>query len=165
MQHHVARLRRALGEDAIRLAADGYALDRAVVDAIQFQELLAAARGALRAGDARGAADTIAAALATLARAGIGRSSSVRLGHGRGRRLDALRLDALEEHFEAALALGEHGEVAAAVRAALEENPFRERLWGRLMLALYRCGARRTRSKCSGGQAGPPGGAGTRARP
>jgi predicted ATPase len=46
----------------------------------------------------------------------------------------------LEERFEAALALGEHGEVAAAIRAALEENPFRERLWGQLMLALYRCG-------------------------
>ena len=64
VQHHVTRLRRALGPDTIRLAADGYALDGAVVDAIQFEELLAAARGALRAGDARGAADTIADALA-----------------------------------------------------------------------------------------------------
>ena len=64
VQHHVARLRRALGEDSIRLAADGYALDGAAIDAVQFEELLAAARGELRAGDARGAADTIADALA-----------------------------------------------------------------------------------------------------
>ena len=41
---------------------------------------------------------------------------------------------------EAALALGEHAEIELAVRAALEESPFRERLWGQLMLALYRGG-------------------------
>ncbi len=64
VQHHVTRLRRALGEDAIRLAADGYALDGALVDAIQFEELLAAARSALRAGDPRGAEETVAEALA-----------------------------------------------------------------------------------------------------
>jgi hypothetical protein len=33
---------------------------------------------------------------------------------------DALRLDALEERFEAALALGEHAEVGVAIRTALE---------------------------------------------
>jgi DNA-binding SARP family transcriptional activator len=63
VQHHVTRLRRALGTDTIRLAADGYALEDAVVDASEFEELLTAARTALRAGDARGAADTIADAL------------------------------------------------------------------------------------------------------
>ena len=140
VQHHVARLRRALGDDAIRLAADGYALDEAMVDAIQFEELLAAARGALRAGDARGAADTIADALALWrgpALLGLPQSS---WATAEAARLDSLRLDALEERFEAALALGEHGDVGAAIRAALEESPFRERLWGQLMLTLYRSG-------------------------
>ena len=56
------------------------------------------------------------------------------------RRLEALRVDALEERFEAALALGEHREIVSALRATLDENPFRERLWGQLMLALYRGG-------------------------
>ena len=140
VQHHVARLRRALGDDAIRLAADGYALDGAMVDATQFEELLAAARGALRAGDARGAADTIADALALWrgpALLGLPQSS---WATAEAARLDSLRLDALEERFEAALALGEHGDVGAAIRAALEESPFRERLWGQLMLTLYRSG-------------------------
>jgi predicted ATPase/DNA-binding SARP family transcriptional activator len=140
VQHHVARLRRALGDDAIRLAADGYALDGAMVDAIQFEELLAAARAALRAGDARGAADTIADALALWrgpALLGLPQSS---WATAEAVRLASLRLDALEERFEAALALGEHADVAAAIRAALEESPFRERLWGQLMLALYRSG-------------------------
>jgi hypothetical protein len=56
------------------------------------------------------------------------------------RRLESLRVDALEEQFEAALALGDHREIVTALRAALKENPFRERLWGQLMLALYRSG-------------------------
>ena len=140
VQHHVTRLRRALGTDTIRLAADGYALDGAVVDAIQFEELLPAARGALRAGDARGAADTIADALSLWrgpALLGLPQSA---WATAEARRLDALRLDALEERFEAALALGEHADLVSAIRAALDESPFRERLWGQLMLALYRSG-------------------------
>ena len=140
VQHHVTRLRRALGPDTIRLAADGYALEAAVLDALEFEELLAAARGALRAGDARGAADTIADALALWrgpALLGLPQSSWATAEAGR---LGSLRLDALEERFEAALALGEHADLVPAIRAALEESPFRERLWGQLMLALYRCG-------------------------
>ena len=140
VQHHVARLRPALGEDAIRLAADGYALEGAAVDAIQFEELLAAAHSALRAGDARGAADTVAEALALWrgpALLGLPQSS---WATAEAARLDSLQLDALEERFEAALALGEHAHLVSAMRAALEKSPFRERLWGHLMLALYRSG-------------------------
>jgi DNA-binding SARP family transcriptional activator len=140
VQHHVTRLRRALGPDTIRLAADGYALESGVVDAIEFEELLTATRTALRAGDAREAADTITDALALWrgpALLGLPQSPWATAEAGR---LDSLRLDALEERFEAALALGDHGEVAAGIRAALEESPFRERLWGQLMLALYRSG-------------------------
>ena len=140
VQHHVARLRRALGDDAIRLAPDGYALEGAQVDAVEFEQLLGAARAALRAGDARGAADTVADALALWrgpALLGLPQST---WATAEARRLDALRLDALEEQFEAALALGEHADIGPAVRKALEESPFRERLWGQLMLALYRCG-------------------------
>jgi predicted ATPase/DNA-binding SARP family transcriptional activator len=140
VQHHVTRLRRSLGADTIRLAADGYELDGAVVDAIQFEELLAAARGALRAGDAREAADTIASALSLWrgpALLGLPQSPWATAEAGR---LESLRLDALEERFEAALALGEHADLVSAIRAALDESPFRERLWGQLMLALYRSG-------------------------
>ena len=106
----------------------------------EFEELLTAARSALRAGDARGAADTIADALALWrgpALLGLPQSSWATAEAGR---LDSLRLDALEERFEAALALGEHADLVPAIRAALEESPFRERLWGQLMLALYRSG-------------------------
>jgi predicted ATPase/DNA-binding SARP family transcriptional activator len=140
VQHHVTRLRRALGADTIRLAADGYALEDAVVDALEFEELLTAGRAVLQAGDAREAADTIADALSLWrgpALLGLPQST---WAAAEARRLDALRLDALEARFEAALALGEHAGLVPAIRAALDESPFRERLWGQLMLALYRSG-------------------------
>jgi predicted ATPase len=56
------------------------------------------------------------------------------------RRLETMHVDALEEDFEVRLALGEHRELTPALRSALADNPFRERLWGQLMLALYRSG-------------------------
>ena len=52
VQHHVSRLRAALGAESIAAAPDGYALAGATVDALRFEELLARARSAGRAGDA-----------------------------------------------------------------------------------------------------------------
>jgi len=55
-------------------------------------------------------------------------------------RLDHLRLDVIEGRLEAELALGMHAELVAELEALVGEHPFRERLWGQLMLALYRSG-------------------------
>ena len=55
-------------------------------------------------------------------------------------RLEELRIDALEESFEAALELGEHREIVSELQQAVRERPFREQLWRQLMLALYRSG-------------------------
>jgi DNA-binding SARP family transcriptional activator/nucleotide-binding universal stress UspA family protein len=54
------------------------------------------------------------------------------------RRLDELRLGALEQRIEAELALGRHAEVIGELEGLLAENPLRERLCIQLMLALYR---------------------------
>jgi predicted ATPase/DNA-binding SARP family transcriptional activator len=140
LHHHVARLRGALGEESIVGSPDGYAVKEASVDARRFEELLAQTRDALRDGDVRTAADAVTSALALWrgpALQGLPRTASF---NDEARRLEALRVDALEEQFEAALALGEHRELTARLRSSLTENPFRERLWGQLMLALYRSG-------------------------
>jgi DNA-binding SARP family transcriptional activator len=140
LQHHVARLRAALGPESIVASPDGYALKEASVDALRFEELLGRARAALREGDPRVGAECAASGLGLWrgpALQGLCDSSWLRAA---ARRLEALRVDMLEERFEAALALGEHREIVAGLRAALEESPFRERLWGQLMLALYRSG-------------------------
>ena len=140
LHHHVARLRASLGEDAIAGSADGYALQDAGVDAADFEALLAETRSASRAGDVEAAAEAVAAALALWRGPALQGLTETAWFSAEARRLETLRVDALEEQFEAALALGEHRELVPALRAVLEENPFRERIWGQLMLALYRGG-------------------------
>jgi hypothetical protein len=56
------------------------------------------------------------------------------------RRLEELRLTALERRIEADLDLGFHGELVGELQALVAEHPLRERLRGQLMLALYRSG-------------------------
>jgi WD40 repeat protein/DNA-binding SARP family transcriptional activator len=56
------------------------------------------------------------------------------------RRLEELRLHVLEELFDAKLAVSRHAEVAAELPPLVKEHPTRERLWGQLMVALYRSG-------------------------
>ena len=140
IQHHVARLRAALGQESIVGSSDGYALGDASIDAARFEELLGEARDAMREGDARSAGECVELALALWRGRALHGLPGTEWFGAEARRLEALRVDALEERFEAALARGEHRELVSALRATLDENPFRERLWGQLMLALYRGG-------------------------
>ncbi len=140
LQHHVARIRAVLGPKAIVASADGYVLPDASVDALRFERLLAEARATLREGDVRAGADAAALALSLWRGPALEGLTDTPWFSAEARRLESLRVDAREEQFEAALALGEHREIVSALRAALAEEPFRERLWGQLMLALYRSG-------------------------
>ena len=56
------------------------------------------------------------------------------------RRLEELRIRALECRVDAQLALGRHAEVIGELESLLIEAPTREHTAGQLMLALYRCG-------------------------
>ena len=56
--------------------------------------------------------------------------------------LAELRLSVLEGRIEADLELGRHNEVIGELIQLVEEQPFRERLVGQLLLALYRSGRR-----------------------
>jgi DNA-binding SARP family transcriptional activator len=55
-------------------------------------------------------------------------------------RLEDLRLVATERRIEAQLALGCHRELVSELEALIRQYPFREQLWARLMVALYRSG-------------------------
>jgi DNA-binding SARP family transcriptional activator len=140
VHHHVARLRAALGQGSIVGSRNGYALVGATTDALVFEDLLIDARAALREGDPRRAAEVAARALSLWrgpALEGLADTDAVR---AEADRLDKLRIDALEERFDAALELGEHREIVSELQQAVQESPFRERLWRQLMLALYRSG-------------------------
>ena len=140
LQQHVVRLRTALGHGSIAATAEGYVLAEAAVDALEFEALVTQARAALRDHDARTAADLLDRAVALWRGTALQGLPDSTWATAESRRLETLRVDALEEQFEAALALGEHLELMARIPQALADSPYRERLWGQLMVALYRSG-------------------------
>jgi DNA-binding SARP family transcriptional activator len=62
------------------------------------------------------------------------------------RALEEKRLQALMQRVEADLAAGAAGELVAELESLVSAQPFEERVWGQLMLALYRSGRQRMRS-------------------
>ena len=84
LQHHVARLRAVLGQEAIVASDDGYALVDAAVDALRFEELLGEARVAMREGDAAAAAESIALGARPLARSRAARAHGYDMVQCRG---------------------------------------------------------------------------------
>ena len=57
-----------------------------------------------------------------------------------GARLEEARLAAVEDWVDAHLALGHHAALVGELEALTRSNPLRERLWGQLMVGLYRSG-------------------------
>ena len=55
-------------------------------------------------------------------------------------RLEELRLACIEDRIDADLGCGRHAELVGELEALVGEQPLRERPWGQLMVALYRCG-------------------------
>jgi predicted ATPase/DNA-binding SARP family transcriptional activator len=136
---YVSRLRSALGENALFARPPGYVLDieDELVDARRFERLYREGRDALARGAAGLAADRLGAALALWQGPAF---SDVRDGGivaDEARRLDELRLVALEERIDAELSLGRHASLVAELERLVAEEPLRERLWRQLVLALY----------------------------
>jgi predicted ATPase/DNA-binding SARP family transcriptional activator len=144
LQGYAHRLRRTLGPDAWRLTTrpPGYQLKISTgeLDAQRFQDLATAGRRALVRDDPQAAADQLAAGLRLWRGPLLADLDEVAALEPERARLEALRLTALEDRIEADLALGGHGALVAELEAMLADHPYRERLWGQLMLALYRAG-------------------------
>ena len=60
--------------------------------------------------------------------------------HGEAARLEELRLEAIELRIDTDLVLGRHAPLIGELDALIALHPFRERLRGQLMVALYRSG-------------------------
>jgi predicted ATPase/DNA-binding SARP family transcriptional activator len=144
LQGYAHRLRRTLGPDAWRLTTrpPGYQLKVSTgeLDAQRFQDLATAGRRALVRDDPQAAADQLAAGLGLWRGPLLADLDEVAALAPERARLEALRLTALEDRIEADLALGGHGGLVSELEALLADHPYRERLWGQLMLALYRSG-------------------------
>jgi YVTN family beta-propeller protein len=145
---HVTRLRRLLATDDAAAAesplvndARGYLLrvDEDRLDAARFRRLVAEARTASREGDAATAGELCREAL-TLWRGPVLDGVQLEGADGERVELEGLRLAALEERVDADLALGAAAELVPELEQLVRQEPLREGLWARLMLALYASG-------------------------
>ena len=110
------------------------------LDLRRFERLVDEGRERLAVGDATRAAETLRAALALWRGPPLEEFTYEPFAQIEIRRLEELRLEAIEERIEADLELGRAADVVAELAALVSEHPLRERLRGQLMLALYRCG-------------------------
>jgi predicted ATPase/DNA-binding SARP family transcriptional activator len=143
LQSYVSRLRSALGDaTAVIGGRASYQADVAphCVDADQFETLLDEGRASAARGAHERAYERFTAALGLWRGSPFGDVGDDGALRAEAARLEELRLGALEGRIEAELELGGADELVAELEMLVVEHPYRERLWGQLMLALYRAG-------------------------
>ena len=140
LQVRVSQLRKALGPAAARLETRtrGYVLhvEAGELDLDRFQRLVEDADDA----EPAEAAATLRSALALFRGQPLADVAYHSFAQAPIRRLEDMRLRALERRIDADLALGRHADVVVELEALVGEEPLRERFCAQLMLALYRSG-------------------------
>jgi DNA-binding SARP family transcriptional activator len=138
LQNSVSRLRRALGADVLETRAPGYLLrvEPDQIDARRFEVELADARRASR----EERRELLVRALSAWRGPALAEFTFEQFAQAEIRRLEELRVVALEERIDADLELGRHGDVLGELEALVQQHPLRETCRRQLMLALYRSG-------------------------
>jgi predicted ATPase/DNA-binding SARP family transcriptional activator len=146
LQVLVSRLRRCLaaGGDglAIETSDAGYALvtgNGSGTDLERFDATVGRARSNLAHDPAR-ARDDLAAALGLVRGEPLAGLPAEGWARAERARVTEVCLAAREDRIDAELAVGGHAGVVGELERLTAEHPLRERLWGQLVLALYRCG-------------------------
>ena len=142
LDDYVSRLRKVVGADRIARRAPGYVLhvDPRELDLDRFEQFFRDGREALAAGDPFRALELLEAALELWRGPALADVYFEPFAQPEVERLEERRLLAVEERIEARLALGRDADVIAELERLVGDHPFRERLVGHLMLALYRAG-------------------------
>lgn len=137
---YVSQLRKALGDGVVETQPGGYLLriESGDVDAARFEALLSDGRAALAAGAPGTAARELGEALALWRGPALAEFRFHDFAGNEIRRLDELRLLALEDRLDAEIALGRSAQAIPELQALVREHPLRENLRRLLMLALYR---------------------------
>jgi DNA-binding SARP family transcriptional activator/Tfp pilus assembly protein PilF len=144
---YVSLLRKALlsgavGRELIVTRPPGYALGVApdAVDAMRFERLANDGRRALEGGQPQVAAERLSAALELWRGVAYGEFGDIAALRAEGARLGRLRLAAVENRIDAALAVGMGAALIPELEELTRQHPGNERLWAQLMTALYRAG-------------------------
>jgi WD40 repeat protein/DNA-binding SARP family transcriptional activator/type II secretory pathway predicted ATPase ExeA len=139
LQSYLSRLRKTLGPDRIESHGHGYLLRIGPEELDTARMAALAAEGRLRLDD-----DPVAASRALDAALGLWRGppfadlAGAPSLQGEIARLEELRLSIVEDRIAAELAQGHAGPLVGELESLTAAHPLRERLWGALMLALYR---------------------------
>jgi YVTN family beta-propeller protein len=141
LDSYVSRLRRLLGAERIERRAPGYVIHvhPDELDVQRFETLLDHGRAALAAGDPAPASDLLHEALALWRGPALADLLYEPFAGEESARLEERRLLALETRVDADLESGRSTDLDELERL-VGEKPYRERLVGQLMLALYRAG-------------------------
>jgi DNA-binding SARP family transcriptional activator len=142
LQVYVSQLRKAVGADRVLTRPPGYAVrvEDGELDLDRFESLAAEGRDLLASGEAEAAAQRLREALALWRGPPFAEFRSEPFAQAAGARLEDARLAAIETRVDADLALGGGRELVPPLEELVAAAPYRERLRGQLMLALYRSG-------------------------
>ncbi|MFL6068268.1 MAG: BTAD domain-containing putative transcriptional regulator [Gaiellaceae bacterium] len=138
LQNALSKLRRALGAHVLETRAPGYVLrvGPESIDARRFEQQI---RDARRSGPEE-RREQLQRALGLWRGAALAEFVFDPFAQPEIRRLEELRLIALEERIKADLELGLHGDVVGELEVLVQEHPLRETFCRHLILALYRSG-------------------------
>jgi DNA-binding SARP family transcriptional activator len=142
IRNAVSALRRQLPQGTLVTRTGGYELvvQSERVDAERFEQLAAAGRDALAAGDPAEAVGRLREALELWHGRPLADFAYSQFAHAAIARLEELRVSAFEDRIEAELQLGRDADLVGDLEALVREQPLRERPRAQLMLALYRSG-------------------------
>jgi basic membrane lipoprotein Med (substrate-binding protein (PBP1-ABC) superfamily)/DNA-binding SARP family transcriptional activator len=146
IQVYVSDLRRRFGAagapDIISTRGPGYVLhaDEETLDAHRFERLVVTGSRLVREGDADGGAHALETALRLWRGPPLADFAYAEFAQPHIRRLDDLRLRAIEELSAARLQRGRGADALSDLSTLLEQHPFRERARELQLLALYRSG-------------------------
>jgi predicted ATPase/DNA-binding SARP family transcriptional activator len=141
LQAQVSKLRKLLVDVPLEGRDGGYvlAVDARNIDSERFMQLAKVGHEHLAGGRHAEASAILREALALWRGPALEDFAFEEFAQSQRTRLEESRLAALEDRVDADLATGQHEAVAAELEGLVREHPLRERLWGQLMLALYRC--------------------------
>lgn len=151
LQVHVSNLRKVIdprgsataGPRRLITSDPGYRLDLQPTDSFDLTELeglVADARRSLDSGDPIGAVQGLDRALALWRGEPLADLADAPFQAQAATRLTEAHLQAVELRLVAKLAEGAHDQLVHELETLVVSYPFRERLWGHLMVALYRSG-------------------------
>ncbi|MEV6875646.1 BTAD domain-containing putative transcriptional regulator [Amycolatopsis sp. NPDC051128] len=143
LQSQVSRLRAALKDPApVEFTAAGYrlAVEPDEVDVHRFERLAREGRALLKTGEHARAAAVLGEALALWRGPAFTDLTDAPFAAAQATRLEELRADAVDDHVEARLALGQADDVLAGLRETVTARPLRERPRAQLVRALAAAG-------------------------